>query len=187
MGADASKTGDAAAGTTVDAGAGTTVDTTGDAKDSSADTKDAKGTASNGEDTDGLKKALASERKRAEKAEKTLKDAELAKLPEIDRLNTENKDLNDQVEKLTKKNLKLEIAMDLELPWRIGKRIEGDTEEEMRSDAADLLKDYKASSNEDPKDRKRPANDAGKSGGSAAGTAVDMNRLLRAAAGKGGK
>jgi hypothetical protein len=118
MGADASKTGDAAAGTTVDAGAGTTVDTTGDAKDSSADTKDAKGTASNGEDTDGL---------------------------------------------------------------------EGDTEEEMRSDAADLLKDYKASSNEDPKDRKRPANDAGKSGGSAAGTAVDMNRLLRAAAGKGGK
>lgn len=181
MGANAGAAGEAAA-SNVDVNAGAEVDATGN--ENNADTKDAKATSANGDEPDGLKKALAAERKARVAAEKSLRDAELAKLPEMDRLKSENEELTTENEKLSKENEKMKIALDLELPWRIAKRITGDTPEEMREDAADLLKDYKARS--DNKDNKRPTNDAKKSGGSSS-TGLDMNRALRALAGKSGK
>jgi hypothetical protein len=136
------------------------------------------------DDLSGLKKALAAERKLREGLEKEKRDAELSKLPELEKAQTLVKDLTDQNEKLTKENLRLTVAMDLGLPWKIGKRLSGDTEEEMRADGADLLKDYKPDDTkvikDDPKN-KRPANDAKKTGGSGG---PSMNDLLRAAAGR---
>ncbi len=159
-------------------------------EDKTVDPKDAKsGTDSksktDSDDSSALKKALQAERKRADAAEKTLRDGELAKLPELERAKSVAEELTKENERLTKENMRLTIAMDLGLPWKLGKRLSGDTEEEMRADGADLLKDYKVDDSKrvpDDKANKRPPNDAKKQGGSAK---PDMNALLRAAAGRG--
>lgn len=169
-----------------------------DAKDTTAtvDTKVPDTTATNAapkdieadktDDASGLKAALASERaarQRAEKAEKQLRDAELAKLPELDRLKTSTETLTKENDKLTKENTRLKLALEMDLPWSLARRIDGDDEAEMRADAAALLKDFKGKESTDPKDKKRPANDAGKSSTSTSG-GLTMNQLMRAAAGK---
>lgn len=155
--------------------------------DASKDDKDAgKDTKTDGDkgndELANLKKALASERKLRTSAEKTLRDKELEALPEIDRLKTENQSLTQTTEKLTRENIKLTIALELELPWRIAKRITGDTEDDMRSDAADLLADFKART-ENGDRSKTPPNDGARRGKDGA-KSVNMNDLLRAAAGK---
>lgn len=137
------------------------------------------------DDASGLKAALASERaarQRAEKAEKQLRDAELAKLPELDRLKTSTETLTKENDKLSKENTRLKLALEMDLPWSLARRIDGDDEAEMRTDAAALLKDFKGKESTDPKDTKRPKNDAGKSSASSGG--LTMNQLMRAAAGK---
>lgn len=143
------------------------------------DSKD-KGNAKD-DDTSGLKKALAAERKARSDAEKKLREQELAKLPELERYKSQAETLEKENAKLSVENLKMKIALELELPWRLAKRISGDTEDEMREDAADLLKDFKAKGDDkdDAKERKRPPND-GKANGKS--SAVSMNDLLRAAA-----
>lgn len=137
------------------------------------------------EDVTGLKKALKAERERADKFEKAQRDAELSKLPEIERYKSQVDELTKENQRLVTDNLRRQVAMELGLPWKIGKRLEGETEEEMRSDGADLLKEYKIDDNKlirDDKTNKRvPTNDAKKSGGSAK---LSMNELLRAAAGR---
>jgi hypothetical protein len=136
------------------------------------------------EDVTGLKKALASERKRADTAEKVMREAELSKLPELERFKSQVDELSKENEKLKIDNLRRQIAMELGLPWKIGKRLEGETEEEMRTDGADLLKEYKIDDPKlirDDKNKRTPTNDAKKSGSS---TKMSMNELLRAAAGR---
>lgn len=138
------------------------------------------------DDTSGLKKALAAERKRADALEKEKRDAELSKLPELERAKAVADELTKENEKLKLENTRMKVSLDMGLPWKLAKRLSGDTEEAMREDAADLLKDYKPAEKQvlkdDPKN-KRPTNDAKKSG-SAGGPG--MNEILRALAGRGG-
>lgn len=136
------------------------------------------------DDTAALKKALTKERQRAEKAEKAIKDAELAKMPEIDQLKTQVSDLTEANRKLARENLQYKVGSDEKLPSRFWKKIDGETEEEMRADAAAMLKDLKLDDltpDKDKKDgRKQTTNDGRKAGGTGK---ADMNSLLRAAAG----
>lgn len=131
-------------------------------------------------DVSGLKKALAEERKQRQALEKAARDAELAKLPELERAQTEALHLKDANEKLTTENMRLKTGLKLGMPWSLAKRLTGDTEEEMQSDAADLMKDYRGDSNarvKEDKNNKRPPNDAKKNGSSGL---PDMNQALRA-------
>jgi hypothetical protein len=138
---------------------------------------------STSDDTSNLKKALNAERQRAAKAEKALKDAELAKLPELEQLKTRTADLERDNQRLSIENRQLKIGLDLKLPSNVAARLKGETEEEMRSDATELLKHFKAESEadngkQDKNDGRKPANDGKKVGPTGK---PDMNALLRAA------
>lgn len=136
------------------------------------------------DDTAALKKALKAERDRANALEKAQRDSELSKLPELERAKAIADELTKENEQLKTENQRMKVGMKLGLPWNLAKRLSGDTEEEMRADAADLLNDYKPVEKQvlkdDPKN-KRPPNDAKKSG--AAG-GPGMNDILRALAGR---
>ncbi len=168
----------------------TTTDGAGSAKvdDKAAGTPT--GTDTDKTDDSGLKKALAAERKLRESAEKALREQELAKLPELERFKSESERLAKENEKLTLENTKMRIGLELGLKWSVAKRITGDTEAEMRSDAADLLKDIRVDDDDKSKDNKSKdkdavnkakTNDGGKTG--PAGK-PDMNELFRRAAGR---
>lgn len=175
-GPDTSKDVDAKAGTanvdTKDTGKG---GGTGDDKD----TKDADKSKSD-DDTHGLKKALNETRKERDALLKAQRDAELAKLPELERAKTQVDELTKENEKLGIENRRYKVAMKLGLPWSIGKRLTGETDEEMEADGAELAKEYKGDGGkkviDDPKN-KRPPNDAKKTG--TAGQ-PGMNDILRA-------
>lgn len=145
---------------------------------------DKKATDKPGEDVTGLKKALAAERKEKEGLLKAQRDAELAKLPELERAKSQVIELIAENDRLKIENMRREIAMELELPWSIAKRLTGETEAEMRDDGAELLKSYKVPEKklqlDDPKN-KRPTNDAKKQGTAGNG---GMNAALRALAGR---
>lgn len=136
------------------------------------------------DDLSGLKSALAKERKRADQLEKEKRDADLSKLPELERAKTVADELTKENDKLKLENTKMKLGLELGLPWRLARRLSGDTEDEMREDAEELLKDYKPTEKlivkDDPKN-KRTTNDAKKQGGTGG---ASMNDLLRAAAGR---
>lgn len=143
-----------------------------------------KKTAAPGEDTAGLKSALQKERKTREALEKQIRDGELAKLPELERYKTLSDELTKENEKLKTENMQRRVAMELGLNWTIGKRITGETEDEMRADGAELLtqfkQDQKEKAKEDPKNKAR-TNDAHKTGSVGK---PGMNEALRALAGR---
>lgn len=151
-----------------------------------ADNKDAAGKPKDADDHIGLKKALQAERKQREQLEKQIRDGELAKLPELERAQAVAQELTQENERLKLENTRQKVALDMGLPWKLAKRLSGETEDEMRQDAADLLKDYKPAGEQvvkdDPKNKK-PPNDAKKTGSSGG---PDMNQILRALAGKKG-
>lgn len=172
---------------------GTKTDEGTETKDDATKEGAEKGTGQDGKGTDsktsddhlGLKKALQAERKQREALEKQIRDGELAKLPELERAKSVADALTKENETLKLENTRMKVSLDMGLPWKLAKRLSGDTEEEMRSDAADLLKDYKPAGEQvvkdDPKN-KRPTNDAKKTGSSGG---PDMNQLLRTLAGRG--
>lgn len=177
--------GDADQGTNPDANANTKEDASKDANGKAGENPDT-GKASDdkskdGEDTSALKKALKAERERANALEKEKRDAELSKLPELERFKAEAEELRKDNEKLTLENTRMKIALDMGLSWKLAKRLSGETEDEMREDAADLLKDYKPADKlfrDDPKN-KRPPNDAKKNGSSGGPQMNDVLRALR--------
>lgn len=131
------------------------------------------------DDVSGLKKALQATRKERDDLVKAQRDAELAKLPELERAQSEATALKDQNAKLATENMRYAVAMKLGLPWSIGKRLTGETIEEMEADGVELAKSYKIDDKkiiDDPKN-KRPPNDAKREGGTGK---ADMNTLLRA-------
>lgn len=176
----------------VEAATDSTKDATKDV-DTSKDVKDKEGAnpeagkdidpKKNADDVTGLKKALAAERKLREGFEKEKREAELSKLPELEQAKTKLADLEKENETLKTDNMRRQVAMELGLPWRLAKRIAGDTEQEMRDDGADLLKSFKGdeekNSKDDPKNKRTPTNDAKKSGGSGG---PGMNDILKALA-----
>lgn len=139
------------------------------------------GKAKSDEDVSGLKKALTETRKERDALAKAARDAELAKLPELERATAQVNELTKENEKLSLENRRYKVAMKSGLPWSIGKRLTGETDEEMEADAAELVKSYNIDESkkvikDDPKN-KRPPNDAkkdGKTGG------AGMNEILRA-------
>lgn len=139
------------------------------------------------DDATGLKKALQATRKERDEALKALRDGELAKLPELERYKSMADELTKENEKLTKANMRMQVALELGLPWKLGKRLEGESIEDMRSDGADLLKDYRVSEGgrvvdkDDPKNKKLPTNDTKKSGASGS---MSMDDKLRSLAGR---
>lgn len=180
-------------GTKQDANASTKDDATKDANAKGADDQGGKGTDADKskkddaskDDLTGLKKALAAERKLREGLEKEKREAELSKLPELERAQAQLTELQAENEKLKTELTRRQIGMELGLPWKLARRISGDTEDEMREDAADLLKDYKPAGEQivkdDPKNKVKTTNDAKKTG--TAGK-PGMNDILRALAGK---
>ncbi len=172
-------------------GAGAGNDSTKD--DATKDTKstDANGTGGTGSDADkktddasdttGLKKALAATRKERDDLVKQMRDAELAKLPELERAQTQARELTDTNAKLMQENMRMKVALDLGLTWTLAKRLSGETEEEMRADGAELLKHFKGedgkSTKDDPKNKVKTTNDAKKTGSTGG---PGMNEILRA-------
>ncbi len=133
------------------------------------------------DDTDGLKKALQATRKERDALIKSQRDAELAKLPELERATTQVAELTKQVEKLDVENRRYKVAMKLGLPWSIGKRLTGDTDEEMEADGAELAKTYNDGTKkviDDPKNKK-PPNDAKRQGSTGQPGMNDILRALR--------
>jgi len=118
-------------------------------------------------------------RKERDDMAKAQRDAELAKLPELERAQSEAIALKAENEKLATENMRYQVAMKLGLPWTIGKRLTGDTVEEMEADGAELAKSYKIDDKRliDDTANKRPRNDAKRDGGTGK---PDMNALLRA-------
>lgn len=151
------------------------------------DAKDKAGTASDADkpkDDDGLKKALAATRKERDDLAKKIRDGELAKLPELERYKTLADTLEKENKELKTDNMRRQVAMELGLPWKIGKRLTGETVEEMREDGSDLAKDYKAEGKTtipDDKTNKKTTNDT-KAKGSTVGPTI--NDKLRALAGR---
>lgn len=152
-----------------------------DAKDAGK-SSDADKKSTGDDDAAGLKSALQKERKQREALEKQIRDGELAKLPELERYKTLSDELGKEVEKLKTENMQRRVAMELGLNWTIGKRITGDTEDEMRADGAELLKQFKSDeqkTKDDPKNK--TTNDTRKTGAVGGPT---MNDKLRALAGR---
>lgn len=134
------------------------------------------------DDTHGLKKALAETRKERDALLKAQRDAELAKLPELERAKAQVDELTKENEKLSVENRRYKVGMKLGLPWSLAKRLSGDTDEEMEADGAELVKSYKGDDKkvvDDPANKKRPPNDAKKTGGSASPGMNDILRALR--------
>ncbi len=156
------------------------------AKDKGGASSDADKAADKTADDAGLKKALQATRKERDDLAKQIRDGELAKLPELERYKTLSEELTKENAELKLDNQRRQVAMEMNLPWKIGKRLTGDTIEEMRDDAADLAKDYKAeqkanaTSDSDPKNRAK-TKDTNKSGGS---VGPSINDKLRALAGR---
>lgn len=153
-----------------------------DGKDTGTDDKSADKSKSD-DDTHGLKKALAETRKERDALLKAQRDAELAKLPELERAKTQVDELTKENEKLSVENRRYKVAMKLGLPWSIGKRLTGDTDEEMEADGAELAKEYRGDAKkviDDPANKKKtPPNDAKKTGGTGSPGMNDILRALR--------
>lgn len=124
------------------------------------------------------KKALAAERRRATLAEKALKDAQ-AKLKDIedadksetDKLREETATAKRDLEEANRKVLRAEVGAAKELPRDLWNRLQGETQEDMETDADRLLAIIKPG---------KPSGDAGGgSRGKPPSTEKDMNEVLR--------
>jgi hypothetical protein len=175
--------------TTTDAKASDAGSDKGDAKGTGTASDDKSKKVTDPEDVTGLKNTVKALRKERDDLAKAARDAELAKLPELERYKAEAEEFAKENEKLKIENMRMKIGMELGLKWSFAKRITGDTEEEMRSDAADLLKHIKSdedsdsskSKDRDAANKRTTSNDGGK-GGSAG--KPNMSALFRAAAGR---
>lgn len=179
MGTDTTGTGpDTSAG--VDTTTKDTVDTSKDTGKDGETGNDKVKDAVKDDDHKELKDTLTKVRKERDALVKAQRDAELAKLPELERATAQVAELSAANEKLEIENRRYKVAMKLGLPWSIGKRLTGETDEEMEADGAELAKSYSGDAKkviEDTKN-KRPPNDAKKTGGTSSG--VGMNDILRA-------
>lgn len=144
-------------------------------------------------EVDQLKKELATlrtivtkERKLASAAEKKAREKEREALPELQRYKMELEELARDKATSDLENRRLKIGVgELHLPLAIAERLRGDTDEEMRTDAEQLVKLYKPSGDDNklraPRNdgRKPPPNDGAKLGDST--STKDFDAALRAA------
>lgn len=143
------------------------------------------GNKTKGPASSGLERDLAKERKRRQELEAENVELKTKNLSEQERVAAERDTLKTQVAELTTEKTKLTLALQLKMPWSLAKRIQGDSEDEMREDAKELLSNFEDKEAEKAKEKstggtgkKPPTNDGGKSGGN---TPKDGNQLLMAA------
>lgn len=153
-----------------------------DSQKTTADTDTEAAKPKDDNDVSGLKKALQAERKRANDLEKAQRDAEISKLPELEQAKARSMELEAENAKLKTEVMRRQVAMELGLPWSLGKRLTGDTEDEMRADGTELVKSYKVPDKQVIKDdsaNKRPPNDAKRNGPAGQPGMNDILRALR--------
>lgn len=159
--------------------AGATVTVTGTDPNASVGTDANKPKAS-----DGLERDLHKERQKSQKLAEELEALKTANMTEAEKAVKERDTLKTENIELKRVNKRQELALKMGLPWSIGKRITGDTDEEMKADAEELrkefVKDDKGNASTRAKETGRKpetTNDAGKTGNQTGRS--DPNELLR--------
>ncbi len=134
--------------------------------------------------SDGLERDLHKERQKSQQLAKELDELKTANLSDAEKAVKERDTLKTENGELKKVNKRQELALKLGLPWSIGKRITGDTDEEMKADAEELRKEFVKDDKGNSTTRSRETgrkpettNDAGKTGNQTGKS--DPNQLLR--------
>jgi hypothetical protein len=89
---------------------------------------------------EGLQADLVRERRQRQTLERRLKEIEDAKLSDLERLQKQAKEANDRAEKAERAALRQQAAIKHQLTPDLAKRLQGDTENELDADAAELAK-----------------------------------------------
>lgn len=90
---------------------------------------------------DRLRAALAKANKEAEKNRLRLKEVDDAKLSEIEKAQRDAKEAAQELTNLRRDSLRQKVALDAGLPAKWVGRLQGDSEEELAADAAEILAD----------------------------------------------
>ncbi|MFE4229137.1 hypothetical protein ACFRJ8_14755 [Arthrobacter sp. NPDC056886] len=90
---------------------------------------------------DRLRAALAKANKEAEKNRLRLKEVDDAKLSEIEKAQRDAAEAAQELNKLRTATLRQQVALDAGLPAKWVGRLQGDSEEELRADALEILAD----------------------------------------------
>lgn len=88
-----------------------------------------------------LRAALKSANKEAEKNRLKLKEVDDAKLSEVEKAKRDAEDATRKLDKLRRDSLRQKVALDAGLPAKWVGRLQGDSEEELVADAAEILAD----------------------------------------------
>ena len=88
-----------------------------------------------------LRAALAKANKDSERNRARLKELDDAKLSEIEKARRDADEAKIELEKLRSAKVRADIALELGLPAKWVGRLQGDTEDELRADAAEILAD----------------------------------------------
>lgn len=88
-----------------------------------------------------LRAALKSANKEAEKNRLKLKEVDDAKLSEVEKAKRDAEDATRELNKLRRDSLRQKVALDAGLPAKWVGRLQGDSEEELVADAAEILAD----------------------------------------------
>ena len=90
---------------------------------------------------DRLRAALAKANKEAEKNRLRLKEVDDAKLSEIEKAQRDAKEAAQELTNLRRDSLRQKVALDAGLPAKWVGRLQGDSEEDLRADAMEILAD----------------------------------------------
>lgn len=90
---------------------------------------------------DRLRAALAKANKEAEKNRLRLKEVDDEKLSEVERAKRDAEEATRELDKLRKDSLRKTVALNAGLPAKWVSRLQGDSEEELAADAAEILAD----------------------------------------------
>lgn len=90
---------------------------------------------------DRLRSALAKANKEAEKNRLRLKEVDDAKLSEIEKAQRDAADAAQELQNLRRDSLRQKVALDAGLPAKWVARLQGDSEEDLRADALEILAD----------------------------------------------
>jgi hypothetical protein len=90
--------------------------------------------------SDDLKNDLVKERRQRQALEKRLKEIEDAKLSDLERLQKQAKEATDRAERAERSALRQQVAIKHQLTPDLAKRLQGETEDELDADGAELAK-----------------------------------------------
>lgn len=109
---------------------------------------------------DKLRAALKNANKEAEKHRLKLKEIDDAKLSEIEKAKRDADEATRRLQEYERKNLRQSVALDLGVPAKWVNRLQGETEDELRADAAAILADLKPNGRPTPDASQGPRTNA---------------------------